>query len=311
MQLARLHAVVKPYTNNTNTMVRESDPSTNEKSFLIEALKSGVRLDNRGVYDFRPVRITFGSELGTAEVQLGRTRVSATVTAEVIRPNPDRPSEGVVIFNTEFSPMASPNFEAGRLSEEEILVSRILEKALRRSRAIDTEGLCILANEQVWQVRIDIRILDHEGNVIDCAGIAAIAALLHFRRPDVTVVGEEVTVHTMEERNPVPLTIFHVPVCISFAFFENGSLLVVDPALLEEQTKEGDMTVTMNVHKEVCAITKTGGTPLDLEQIERCVQIGSIKVQEVTEVLHKTLKKDFEKRNISMHASNIFENLKK
>lgn len=37
-------------------------------------------------------------------------------------------------------------------------------------------------------------LLDHDGNIVDCAGIAAIAALLHFRRPDVTVIGEEVTI---------------------------------------------------------------------------------------------------------------------
>ena len=36
--------------------------------------------------------------------------------------------------------------------------------------------------------------LDDEGNMLDCASIAAITALGHFRRPDVTVIGEEVTV---------------------------------------------------------------------------------------------------------------------
>lgn len=36
--------------------------------------------------------------------------------------------------------------------------------------------------------------LDDEGNMLDCASIAAITALRHFRRPDVTVIGEEVTV---------------------------------------------------------------------------------------------------------------------
>ena len=79
-------------------------------------------------------------------------------------------------------------------SEEEVLISRIIEKALRRSRAIDTEGLCIVAGEKVWQIRIDLLFLDHDGNLIDCAAIAAITALLHFRRPDVTVLGEDVTI---------------------------------------------------------------------------------------------------------------------
>lgn len=79
-------------------------------------------------------------------------------------------------------------------SEEEVLISRIVEKALRRSRAIDTEGLCIVAGEKVWQIRVDLLFLDHDGNLVDCASIAAITALLHFRRPDVTVSGEEVTI---------------------------------------------------------------------------------------------------------------------
>lgn len=79
-------------------------------------------------------------------------------------------------------------------SEEEVLISRIVEKALRRSRAIDTEGLCIVSGEKVWQIRVDLLFLDHDGNLVDCACIAAITALLHFRRPDVTVSGEEVTI---------------------------------------------------------------------------------------------------------------------
>lgn len=79
-------------------------------------------------------------------------------------------------------------------SEDEVLISRVVEKALRRSRAIDTEGLCIVSGEKVWQIRVDLMFLDHDGNLVDCACIAAITALLHFRRPDVTVSGEDVTI---------------------------------------------------------------------------------------------------------------------
>lgn len=109
-----------------------------------------------------------------------------------------------------------------RQTDEEVLVSRLIEKAMRRSRALDTEGLCIVAGEKVWSVRVDIHFLDHDGNLVDAACIAAITALLHFRRPDVTVVGEEVTIHTLEQRNPVPLSIHHIPICTTFAFFDNG-----------------------------------------------------------------------------------------
>ena len=34
---------------------------------------------------------------------------------------------------------------------------------------------------QVWQLRVDVTILNHDGNMLDCASIAAIAALAHFR----------------------------------------------------------------------------------------------------------------------------------
>lgn len=37
-----------------------------------------------------------------------------------------------------------------RQTDEEVLVSRLIEKAMRRSRALDTEGLCIVAGEKVW-----------------------------------------------------------------------------------------------------------------------------------------------------------------
>jgi hypothetical protein len=45
------------------------------------------------------------------EVQLGRTRVSARIAAEIVQPFPDRPTEGMYLFHTELSPMASPYFE--------------------------------------------------------------------------------------------------------------------------------------------------------------------------------------------------------
>lgn len=34
---------------------------------------------------------------------------------------------------------------------------------------------------QVWSVRVDLHVLDNGGNIADCASIAAITALAHFR----------------------------------------------------------------------------------------------------------------------------------
>lgn len=94
-------------------MVRELDPSINETKFLLEALKDGRRVDGREIYDMRALDITLGSDYGYVEVQLGRTRVAANVSAEVVRPYQDKPTEGRLIFNAEISPMAAPFFESG------------------------------------------------------------------------------------------------------------------------------------------------------------------------------------------------------
>lgn len=72
-----------------------------------------------------------------------------TVSAEVVRPMPNKPTEGVIRFHTEFSPMATPFVEKDSSSEDQVLLSRMLEKALRKSDAVDTEGLCIVAGEKV------------------------------------------------------------------------------------------------------------------------------------------------------------------
>ena len=73
-------------------------------------------------------------------------------------------------------------------------MTRLLERCIKESKAVDTESLCIVAEEKVWGIRLDIRILNHEGNVADCASIAGLAALAHFRRPDVSLDGNKVTV---------------------------------------------------------------------------------------------------------------------
>lgn len=48
--------------------------SNNEKNFILEAIRNSIRVDGRAVFDFRPLKITFGEEFGTVYVQVGRTR---------------------------------------------------------------------------------------------------------------------------------------------------------------------------------------------------------------------------------------------
>ena len=70
--------------------------------------------------------------------------------------------------------------------------------------------------------------------------------------------------------------------------------MVLDPCLLEEQIQQGEMTLVMNVHKELCTLSKLGGTPLDPSQLVRCSQIALVKATELTNLI-RTLVVSFTK----------------
>lgn len=44
-----------------------------------------------------------------------------------------------------------------------------------------------LYDAQVWALRVDCHVLDHGGNLLDCCFLAALAALMAFRKPEVEV----------------------------------------------------------------------------------------------------------------------------
>ncbi|EOB04280.1 Exosome complex exonuclease RRP45, partial [Anas platyrhynchos] len=219
-------------------------------------------------------------------------RVLGQVSCELVPPKPNRATEGILFFNLELSPMAAPGFEPGRQSELLVKLNRLIERCLRNSKCIDTESLCVVAGEKVWQIRVDLHLLNHDGNIIDAASIAAIVALCHFRRPDVSVQGEEVTVYSPEERDPVPLSIHHMPICVSFAFFQQGTYLLVDPSEREERVMDGLLVIAMNKHREICTIQSSGGIMLVMDQVLRCSKITAVKVAEITELIQKALEND-------------------
>jgi len=289
--------------------MREAPVSLNEREFILAALSENLRADGRGPFEYRELSLSFGRQSGHVEARLGDSRVLAVVSCKAVPPRESRPTEGYFHFKTQLSPMAAPEFEAGRPHPLQVEVGRVVERGLRESRAIDTEALCIVAGELVWEVRCDIHVLDHSGNLIDCASIAVITALMHFRRPDVTVVGTEYTIHSLSERQPVPLSIHHMPVAISFAFLDEGRLLVVDPSLQEENCMDGRVSITLNADGELCAVKKSGGVAIGVEQLLECTKIAGVKATEITKYIRDRLEKPDEER--ASHKPTAFSALPK
>ncbi|GJP86246.1 hypothetical protein CLOP_g16291 [Closterium sp. NIES-67] len=262
--------------------------SANECDFILAAVREEQRVDGRKPFDYRSWDVSFGRDEGTAEVQLGNTRVLASVSAALTLPFPDRPNEGSLAVFTELAPMADPRFVPGRPGEEAIELGRIIDRGLRESHAVDTESLCVVAGRAAWALRLDVRVMDNDGNLVDACCLAAVAALLAFRRPEVTVGGDDgmqVVVHPTHERDPVPLTVHNLPLAVTFAFFNDGNDVVMDPSFKEEAAQAGRCTVLVNAVGDVCSVQKGSGVGVSLNQLMRCSRVAASVAQHMLKTL--------------------------
>ncbi|EIW77330.1 ribosomal protein S5 domain 2-like protein [Coniophora puteana RWD-64-598 SS2] len=295
---------------------RPPSPSIAEKDFLQDALRKKLRLDGRKPMDLRPISFSFGPELGWVDCSLGKTRVLAQVDAKMVKPLPERPYEGLITIHSEISPMAGPEYDTARPSEEEIGISRMLDKIVKRSDALDKESLCVLAGQRVWHLRLTVHFISDAGNMLDCAVLASMVALRHFRRPEVEVIGDEVIIHSPSERAPVPLALHHIPLCLTFAFFPPPSnptsknnevqeetpppIVLADPNTLEERLADGTLSVALNVQRELCVLHKAGGLPLEPAEVMKVVQRATFLVKELDELVEARLREDWEGRHVEV-----------
>ncbi|GMG20814.1 unnamed protein product [Ambrosiozyma monospora] len=301
-------------------MARDYDISNNEKEFVLEALKQNLRLDGRKLLQMRDISIVVSKdEYGYVEVTMGKTKVGCRVTAEISKPYDERPFEGIFQISTEISPICSPFFESGQTSNskqsaDEVLISRLIEKAIRRSNALDLESLCIIAGSKCWSIRADLQFLNFDGNFIDISCIAVITALLHFRKPDLEIDGDQLIVFDTNQRDPTPLSILHIPICVTFQFYNpndneenikgdlNNELILIDSNLIEERLSLGSMTLTLNKNKELCQMLKSGGLNIDAALIINCCSVASKLVDDLTTKIQKVLKADEEQRKSGMES---------
>ncbi|KAK1751716.1 ribosomal protein S5 domain 2-type protein [Echria macrotheca] len=279
-------------------MPREAEPSLNERQFVLQALRENLRLDGRPFDKYRPVELIFGEQYGVVEVSFGKTKILAKTSAELTVPYVDRPLDGIFTIATELSPMTAPSFEVNRPTETEVLLSRLLEKTVRRSGALDTESLCLVAGQKCWSVRVDVHVLSHDGDLTDAACLAVVAALRHFRKPDTSIEGGLLTVYTPAEREPVPLSWLHSPFCVTWSFYgDQGEMALLDATLSEEHVRVGSCTISMNRHGEICQIAKLGGTPVDAVALLQCTNVALVKVKDFSAFLDRKLAEDAKRRD--------------
>ncbi|CAF1599021.1 unnamed protein product, partial [Adineta ricciae] len=156
----------------------------------------------------------------------------------------------------------------------------------------------------VWEISVNLHVLDYDGNILDCGNLAALCALAHFRYPAVTVIGTDVHVHSITERNPQPVRILHFPIIITFALFKNGEYMLIDACEAEEKVMEGLFAVGMNQHKELSTLTMLGEISLSRAQIQNCISVAHHLVIDITKQMRSTLEKNKEEQLKIIEAIN-------
>lgn len=273
--------------------------STNERRFAAECIAEGYRLDGRKPTEARSVAVQVGPSWGFAEVTFDKSQAIASTVVEAVAPASDRPNEGTLSISIDLSPASSESAAREALQRstghQAFFETRTaIESFVRESRAIDTEALCILAGVKVWAVRVAVDVINDDGNCTDVAMMAVMASLLHARRPDVTVTGREVRVHAMNEREPLPLPVHHIPLAATFAIYgagkpyENDSA-VLDPTKLEEVASNGTASFSFNSQGEVCGVYKAGGLPLRPSTFANCATRAVERSIELSQVLKQAM----------------------
>jgi exosome complex component RRP42 len=255
-----------------------------QSRYIASHVSKGMRLDGRKINEYRKIEIEINpieQAEGSARVKIGDTEVIAGVKLEVGEPFPDTPNEGVLMVNAEFSPLASPEFELGPPRESAIELARIVDRGIRESKCIDNAKLCIKEGEKVWMVLIDIQPLSQDGNLIDAAGIAAIAALMAARMPKYE--DEKIVYEKTHEKLPLK----EIPIPVTCAILDGK--LVTDPSLEEEDAMEGRITVTTTHDGRICAIQKGSVGLLTMDIIEQAVEHSAQEGRRIRELVKKSL----------------------
>ena len=294
--------------------------SSNEKLFIQEASEKGLRLDGRGLFDFRKLSINFMKKRGQVEVSLGDSLVLCCTEIFIDKPFTDRPSEGFLTFNVNFLPMAHPGFESligsnlslkprryrNELSQE---IERILEKSIKKSRALNTESLCIVTGKYCWNITVNVHILAHHGNLVDLCTQACMLALMHARIPDVKISPDK-SIELLGIFKP--LSLHFIAVSVSFGFLK-GNIVLLDPEIKEETVLDGKIIVCMNVYGDILTLQKSGGAAVRPEILDQCLEIALVKTKEITAQLRKAVESvsGFEllTENIEIRANKLFEEI--
>ncbi|MDE1833273.1 MAG: exosome complex protein Rrp42 [Candidatus Micrarchaeota archaeon] len=209
-------------------------------NYVKELLAKKAREDMRQFMDFRKIGIVTGlmhNAEGSAQVDLGNTRVLCGVKLIVEEPMKDTPNQGNMMVAAELLPLASADYETGPPSPEAIELARVVDRGIRAANSIDLKSLFI-EEGKVWSVFIDLYVLNYDGNLFDACTLAAMAALMTTKVPKV----EDGEANREDRTQPLKLD----SIVTSTTFGKVGGSILLDLDRNEENASDGRITIAID-----------------------------------------------------------------
>ena len=263
-----------------------------QKESLEKLLEQGKRLDERGFFDYRDIKIYVGfleKADGSSLVRLGNTKVMVGVKSSIGEPFRDTPNQGVFVIYSELTPLASPYFELGPQSDFSIELARVVDRAVRSAEMIDLEKLVIIPGKKVWMLNIDIYPIDDDGNLIDASAIGVVSALLSTQLPKAEIIDEEKGDVEIIKEEKWPLPINSIPVTLTFS--KIGKYVILDPTSLEENVALGRFTISITQGNKICSIQKGESGGFKIEDIKLAIDIAKRKAPEIQNIVSEQVAK--------------------
>ncbi len=251
-------------------------------------LQEGKRFDNRKPEEFRDIEIELGvskNAEGSAKVKIGKTEVLVGVKMSTGEPYPDSPDKGNLMVTAELLPLSSPRFESGPPKFPVIELGRVIDRGIRESKFIEFDKLCITKGEKVWTVMVDIYSINDDGNLLDAAGIGAIAALKNAKIPKYDKKEERV-IYGEKTKDNLPLA-KEIP--ISITAHKIGDSFIVDPTREEEDISETRFTMGSS-NGIISSIQKGDESGLKLEEVDKILDLITKVERDVFKKIEKFLK---------------------
>lgn len=248
-------------------------------SYVKDLIANSMREDDREMFEYRPISILrkpLQNAEGSARVLLGNTDVLCGIKFEVGEPFPDKPNEGTFTTNVYLLPLASEKFIPFANEDEEVEISRVVDRGIRSAYAIDTTKLVIEEN-LVWNVFVDVYVLNYDGNVIDASSLAAMQAILDTKLPkyeDGKIIREEFQGKLPSKR-----------VVVSTTFGKINKKIFVDPSLNEELALDSRITISTTNDGYICAIQKGLKGSFSIKELELLIDKAFEKGNELRKLL--------------------------